>query len=42
MSEFPVLNFLDFISVNDDQLMTDSLKVAAVHGKRHDDVLKLV
>jgi Rha family phage regulatory protein len=36
------LNFLDFISAVDGRLVTDSLKVAAVHGKRHDDVLRLI
>ena len=42
MNKFPVLNFVDFITVDGDELMTDSLKVAAVHGKRHDDILKLI
>lgn len=36
------LNFLDFISALDGRLVTDSLKVATVHGKRHDDVLRLI
>lgn len=39
---FPVLNFQDFVTAEGDQLTTDSLKVAAVHGKRHDDVLRLI
>lgn len=42
MHPAPVLNFQDFIAADGDQLTTDSLKVAAVHGKRHDDVLRLV
>jgi Rha family phage regulatory protein len=42
MKQFPVLNFVDFIAIDGDELKTDSLKVAAVHGKRHDDVLKLI
>jgi Rha family phage regulatory protein len=42
MSDFPVLNFQDFISFVDGKLITDSLKVAAVHGKSHDNVLKLI
>lgn len=36
------LNFLDFIAEDGGQLITDSLKVATVHGKRHDNVLQLV
>lgn len=39
MEQFPVLNFQDFISGD---LTTDSLKVAAVFGKRHDNVLENV
>lgn len=39
---FPVLNFQDFIAADGDKLTTDTLKVAAVHGKRHNDVLRLV
>jgi len=42
MSDFPVLNFQDFISFVDGRLITDSLKVAAVHGKRHDSLLLLI
>lgn len=36
------LNFMDFISAVDGRLVTDSLKVATVHGKRHDNVVQLV
>lgn len=36
------LSYLEFISADGDVLTTDSLKVAAVHGKRHDDVLRLI
>ena len=39
---FPVLNFQDFISVEGEQLATTSLQVAAVHGKRHDNVVQLI
>lgn len=42
MSDFPVLNFQDFISFANGKLITDSLKVAAVHGKNHRDVLRLI
>jgi Rha family phage regulatory protein len=42
MNQFPVLNFEDFISASGDTLTTDTLKVAAVHKKSHDNVLKLV
>jgi Rha family phage regulatory protein len=42
MSDFPVLNFQDFISFADGKLTTDSLKVAAVHGKQHAKVLALI
>ena len=31
-----------FVSLADGQIVTDSLKVAQVHGKRHDDVLRLI
>lgn len=37
----PVLNFQDFISSIGDDLITDSRKVSVVHGKRHDNVLRL-
>lgn len=42
MKKFPVLNFVDFITADGEILMTDSLKVAAVHGKRHDHVLRMI
>lgn len=42
MQNFPVLNFQDFIAADGDMLITDSLKVAQVHGKRHNNVLALV
>lgn len=38
----PVLNFQDFISADGGQLFIDSLKVAAVFGKRHDEVLRTI
>lgn len=38
----PVLNFRDFIAANGDALTTTSQQVAAVFGKRHDDVLKRI
>jgi len=37
-----VLKFQDFITAENGFLSTDSLKVAAVHGKRHDNVLQLI
>jgi Rha family phage regulatory protein len=42
MDKFPVLNFVDFIAVDGDHLVTDSLKVASVFGKRHDNVLRII
>ena len=42
MNKFPVLNFVDFISIDKEVLMTDSLKVASVFGKRHDNVLRII
>lgn len=39
---FPTLNFQDFIVADGDALKTDSRKVAAVFGKRHDDVLRSI
>lgn len=42
MNKFPVLNFVDFIAAEGEVLMTDSLKVAAVHGKNHRDILRLI
>lgn len=38
----PVLNFRDFIAAQGDNLTTTSQQVAAVFGKRHDDVLKRI
>ena len=38
MNQIPVLNFQAFISQD---LTTDSLKVSAVHNKRHDNVVSL-
>lgn len=38
----PVLNFRDFIAAEGDNLTTTSQQVAAVFGKRHDDVLKRI
>jgi len=37
-----VLKFQDFITAENGSLTTDSRKVAAVHGKKHDAVLKLI
>lgn len=42
MNTVPVLNFQQFIAADGDQLTTDSRKVAAVHGKRHDNLIKLI
>lgn len=42
MSKMPELAFAQFISADGDVLTTDSLKVAAVHGKRHDNVISLI
>lgn len=36
------LAFSQFIQADGDKLITDSLKVAAVHGKRHDRVIRLI
>lgn len=41
-NQSPVLNFQDFISADGGQLFIDSLKVAAVFGKRHDEVLRVI
>lgn len=38
--KFPVLNFHEFIAADGDRATTDSRKVAAVFGKRHDHVLR--
>ena len=40
MNKIQVLNFQDFISASGDQLTTDSLKVAAVFGKQHRNILR--
>lgn len=40
--KFPVLNFQDFISADGSVLTTDSRKVAAVFGKRHDHILRSI
>lgn len=40
--QFPVLNFQDLISADGGQLFIDSLKVAAVFGKCHDEVLRAI
>ena len=37
-----VLNYRDFIDADGEKLTTDSLRVAAVHGKRHDNLLRLI
>lgn len=42
MAQVPVLNFQDFIAAEGEVLTTDTMKVAQVHKKRHDDVLRLV
>ena len=42
MNVAPVLNFQDFIAADGDDLTTDSLKVAAVHKKRHNNVVALI
>ena len=38
----PFLNFRDFIAADGEALTTTSQQVAAVFGKRHDDVLKRI
>lgn len=42
MHQFPVLNFQDFIQVDGETVKTTSRHVAAVFGKRHDDVLRTI
>lgn len=42
MEALPELAFAQFIQADGDRLITDSLKVAAVHGKRHDRVIRLI
>jgi Rha family phage regulatory protein len=41
-NQSPVLNFQDLISADGGQLFVDSLKVADVFGKRHDEVLRAI
>jgi len=38
--DVPALNFLDFIQAVDGRLTTDSTMIAALFGKRHDNVLR--
>lgn len=42
MKLFPALHFMDFISADGEVLTTDCIKVALVHGKGHDDLLRLI
>jgi len=42
MNKPQALKFQDFITNEGTQLTTDSRKVAAVHNKRHDNVLRLI
>lgn len=42
MLKSTALRFQDFISADGDILVTDSRKVAAVHGKRHDHVIRMI
>ena len=42
MQEIQTLNFQDFIGTDGDILITDSLRVAQVHKKRHDNVMQLI
>jgi Rha family phage regulatory protein len=42
MNTHQPLKFQDFITNEGDQLTTDSRKVAAVHNKRHDDLLRMI
>jgi Rha family phage regulatory protein len=39
MNQVPVLNFQDFIATEGEHLTTTSQQVAAVFGKRHDNVV---
>jgi Rha family phage regulatory protein len=41
-TQLPILNFQDFIAADGEVLTTTSLQVAAVHGKRHDNVVQLI
>jgi len=42
MEKFPVLNFQEFITVEGDQLITNSLQISAAFGKRHTHVLRAI
>ncbi|KAA0910679.1 Rha family transcriptional regulator [Pusillimonas sp. ANT_WB101] len=42
MKNVPVLNFQDFIAADGDSLTTTSQQIAAVFGRRHDDLLKRI
>jgi len=42
MNDLPVLNFRAFIDADGETLTTDSRKVAAAFGKRHDRVLRAI
>lgn len=42
MNQVPVLNFRDFIAADGELLTTTSQHVAAVFGKRHDNVLRTI
>lgn len=42
MVKTPVLNFQDFISADGELLTTTSRHVAAVHGKRHDNMVQMI
>jgi Rha family phage regulatory protein len=42
ITQVPVLNFRDFIAADGDLLRTDSIKVAAVHSKKHYNVLQSI
>jgi Rha family phage regulatory protein len=42
MNQVPVLNFQDFIAADGEMLTTTSQQVAAVFGKRHDNVLRII
>lgn len=42
MTIVPVLNFRDFIAAEGDALTTTSMQVAAVFGRRHDNVVRAI
>lgn len=42
MKEIQALNFQEFITADGETLITDSLRVAQVHKKRHDNVMQLI